>query len=129
MVLLMPGYTPGVCNIGKNEIRKRYALAAMGFVISAIVSYVILSSGLPRWALLSSFIPLLLGFEGFYQGHFKFCAGFAAAGVYDFTGSGGSRSKVTNPESHKSDMKMASRIHMYSIVSGIIITAIIYFAL
>jgi hypothetical protein len=125
----MPGYEPGVCNIGRKEIRKRYALAVVGFAIAAIVSYIILSSYLPRWALLSSFIPLLVGFEGFYQGYLGFCAGFAAAGVYDFTGSGGSKSKVTDPESHKRDMKKANRIHLYSIISGMIVTAIIYFAL
>jgi hypothetical protein len=125
----MPGYEPGVCNIGRNEIRKRYALAAVGFVIAAIASYAIISFNLPRLVLLVSFIPLLMGFEGFYQGYLKFCAGFAAASVYDFTGSGGSRSQVTDPESHKKDMTKAIRIHLYSIISSIIIVAIIYFAL
>src|SRR5271157_715713 len=124
----MSKYKPGVCNIGKREIRKRYALATVGFVISAIVPYAVLSSNLPQWVLLLSFIPLLMGFEGFYQGHSKFCAGFAAAGVYDFTGSGGSRSQVTDPEPHKKDMRRAMHIHIYSIISSIIIVSIIYFA-
>ncbi len=125
----MPEYKPGVCNIGKTEIRKRYDLAAVGFAISAIVSYSILAFNFPRWWLFFSFIPLLIGFEGFYQGRFRFCAGFAAAGIYDFTGSGGSRSQVTDTKSHKEDMRQAMRIHAYSIISSAIAVAVIYFAL
>ncbi len=37
------------------------------------------------------------------------------------------RSKVDNPEYHKKDMKMAQRIHLYSIVSSIIVVVIAYF--
>lgn len=125
----MAEYKPGDCNIGKDEIRKRYGIAVAAFVVSAIVVYVIFLFNLPHWELLLTFIPLAMGFEGFYQGYFKFCAGFAAAGVYDFTGSGGSRKKVTDPESHRKDMRNARRIHIYSIISSIIIVAIIYFAL
>ncbi len=123
----MPEYQPGVCNIGKNEIRKRYALAVIAFIISVVVVYIILAFNLPRWALLVSFIPLVMGFEGFYQGYLKFCAGFAAASIYDFTGSGGAKSKVTDSESHKKDMQKARQIHIYSIISGIIIVAIVVF--
>jgi len=122
----VPGYVPGVCNIGKNEIRKRYALAVVGFAVAAVFSYAVLSYGLPRWALLLSFLPLMMGFEGFYQGYLKFCAGFAAAGIYDFAGSGGSRNKVANHESHTKDMGKAMRIHAYSIASCVIVAVIIY---
>jgi hypothetical protein len=125
----MVGYQPGICNIGKNEIRKRYGLAAVAFVITAIVVYAILSFNWPHWTLLISFIPLVMAFEGFYQGYFHFCAGFAAKGMYDLTGSGGSKEKVTDPGFHKEDMKKAMRIHIYSIISSLIIAAIIYFVL
>lgn len=125
----MPEYKPGVCNIGENEIRKRYALAVIAFVVSALLVYAVVLLNLARWALLLSFIPLVMGFEGLYQGYFKFCAGFAAAGKYDFTGSGGSKSNVTDSESHKKDLQKARRIHIYSIISSIIIVVIIYFVI
>lgn len=70
-----------------------------------------------------------MGFEGFYQGYFKFCAGFAAASKYDFTGSGDSKGKVTDSGSHMKDMKKATDIHLYSVISAIILIAIIYFAI
>ena len=126
MVIVYGRISTGVCNIGKNEIRKRYALAAVGFVMAAIISYAILSFDWTKLALLLPLILLIMGFEGFFQGYFKFCAGFAAKGVYDFTGSGGSKSKVTDSESHKKDMEKARRIHLYSIISGIIVIAIVY---
>jgi uncharacterized membrane protein len=122
----MEKYQPGVCNIGKNERRKRYGIAVVGFAVTLLVVYLILSFDLPRLVLLLSFIPLAMAFEGFYQGYFRFCAGFAAAGISDLSGSGGSRSKVTNQEFHRKDMQKARQIHIYSIVSSIIIVALIY---
>jgi hypothetical protein len=122
-------YTPGVCNIGMNEVRKRYTLAAASFAVTAVILYAILSSSMPHLVLLVSLIPLVIGFEGFYQGYLHFCAGFAAGGIYDFTGSGGSRNRVTDPKAHKKDMRMANKIHAYSILSALVITAVIYFSL
>ncbi len=125
----MPEYMPGVCNIGKAEIRKRYALAAVAFVISAILAAAIILFNWPRLVLLVLFIPLAMAFEGLYQGYFRFCAGFAAAGKYDLTGSGGKEGKVTDSKSHKTDMLKARQIHIYSVASSIIIAVIIYFVI
>ncbi len=122
----MPTYEPGVCNIGRDETRKRYALAAFGFVAAALFCLALFAFELPRTALLVSFAFLLLGFEGLYQGLFGFCAGFAARGIYDFTGSGGGRGRITKEEFHRMDLHKAMRIHMYSIVSGIAVSVVIY---
>ncbi len=124
----MPGYEPGVCNIGRSEIGKRYALAALGLGAAALLCIAVLAFGLPRPILLVSFIFLLLGFEGRYQGLFGFCAGFAARGIYDFTGSEGKRGRITRKEFHGKDMRKAMRIHAYSIASGVAVVAIIYLA-
>jgi hypothetical protein len=119
----MPEYQPGVCNIGSDEIRQRYALAFMGFMISAALISSIILYHLPRLSLLISFIPLVLGFEGLYQARFKFCAGFAAKGIYDV---GDSKKKVMDPKDHLKDMKKARQIHIYSIVCGIAIAVAAY---
>lgn len=122
----MEEYKPGVCNIGKKEIRKRYLFGAAGLVAAILLAYVIVAFHLPKLSLIASFIFFMLGFEGLYQGHFKFCAGFASAGIYDLTGSGGKRSKVTDKESHRIDMKRAMRIHALSIISALILTIVIF---
>ena len=122
----MVEYQPGVCNIGKGEVRERYALAFMGFMISAALVSSIILYHLPRWYLLASFLSLVLGFEGLYQGRFRFCAGFAAAGVYY---AGETKKKVTDPKDHAKDMQKAKHIHLYSVVSGIIMAVIAYLVL
>ncbi len=119
----MSEYQPGVCNIGPDEIRQRYALAFMGFAISAALVSSISLYHLPRWSLLVSVITLILGFEGLYQATSKFCAGFAAAGVYD---TGNSKKKVTDPKDHAKDMGRAKKVHLYSILSGLMIAIILY---
>ena len=119
-------YEPGVCNIGKVEIRKRYAFGLIGFILTIILAIVFISLNiyLP-WSLLITIIPLVLGFEGIFQGKAKFCAGFAARGIYDFNGSGGGRNKVSSDDDHRKDLKKANRIHLYSVISGLIILVII----
>jgi hypothetical protein len=125
----MEKYQPGVCNIGKSEVRKRYAFAVVGFALTVLAVSAIVLLKWPKLTLLVSFIPLAMGFEGLYQGYFKFCAGFAAAGITDFKGSGGSRSKVADASSHKKDLKKAKQIHLFTIISAIILVAVIYLVL
>lgn len=122
----MAGYKPGVCNIGKNEIRKRYALGAAGLIFSAVLVYILVFLSMPKLYLLIAFIPLTLAFEGIYQGYFGFCVGFASKGIYDFEGSDGGSGKVSDEESHKSDMKKANMINLYSICTSLLITIITY---
>jgi hypothetical protein len=121
-------YSPGVCNIGKNEIRKRYATGFVELTITGVLVYAIAQFSLPAWSLLACFIPLFLGAEGFLQGHFKFCAGFAARSVFDFSGSSNEKGKVTDREAYNLDMWKAVRINLYSFVIAAVATTIIYLA-
>lgn len=123
---MMGSYRPGVCNIGKDEIRKRYAIGVAGGIIAGILAYGIFLFSLPTWSLLVCFVPLLLGAEGFYQGYFKFCAGFAARRIFDFSGSSNEKGEVTDKEAHDLDMRKAMRINLYSIVTAVIIAVVIY---
>ncbi len=122
----MAGYRPGICNIGINEIRKRYAFGAIGLVLALLLAYLLFSSSSPRIYRLALFIPLFMAFEGFYQGYFGFCVGFATLGIYDFAGSGGGRGKA-NDEQHRTDMARAMAINIYSALSGLAVTLIVYF--
>jgi hypothetical protein len=122
----MAAYKPGACNIGKNEIIKRYALGAVGIVAAMAIISLYVAFSLPRLVLLVCFIPLFLGFEGIYQGYFKFCAGFAARGIYDLTGSGGKRGAVRNSNAHREDMRKAMSINFYSLITAVLLTFLIY---
>jgi len=125
---MMDSYRPGVCNIGKNETRKRYAMGFVGLIIAGALVYAIAQFSLPTWSLLVSFFPLFLGAEGFLQGYFKFCAGFAARSIFDFSGSSSEKGKVADKEAHDLDMRKAMRINLYSFVMAAAVTTIIYLA-
>jgi hypothetical protein len=124
----MGSYSPGVCNIGKNEIRKRYVIGLVGLLVTAILVYVIVLFSLPTWSLLVCLVPLFLGAEGFYQGYFRFCAGFASRSIFDFSGSSTEKGNVTDKDAHALDMRKAMRINLCSIVTAVIVTVIIYLA-
>jgi len=123
---MMDSYGPGVCNIGKNEVRKRYATGFVGLIIAGVLVYAIAQYSLPTWSLLMCFFPLFPGAEGFLQGYFKFCAGFAARSIFDFSGSSDEKGKVMDKEAHNLDMRKAMRIHLYSTAMAAVITTIIY---
>ena len=123
----MSRYRPGECNIGKNEIRKRYALGLVGIFVAGVLAAVVFWLSLPAWSLLSCFIPLFLGAEGIFQGYFHFCAGFAARRIFDFSGSSDEKGRVTEKEAHEVDMRKAMRINLYSLAMSAVVTATIYF--
>ena len=118
-------YKAGVCNIGKTEIRKRYAFGAAGFVLAAIILVWMSVSGFSHtwFALLA--IPLFAGFEGTYQGALHFCAGFGVTGRYDFLGTRKEYGKVTSQKEHKADIMMSLKIHAYSLWSAVLVTIVI----
>jgi hypothetical protein len=122
-------YEAGVCNIGKNEIRKRYAFGVSGVVVTGVLIFALKVLFAPGWTILFAFFPLALAFEGFYQGRFGFCAGFAAKGIFDLSGSGGKAGRVANAKAHAKDMAKAMKIHLYSLVSAAIVSAFLYLIL
>ncbi len=120
-------YQPGVCNLGKNEVNKRYFSAVVGFGLTIIWTVVVVyfKFFLPE-SLLLNFIPLAIGFEGVYQGRNKFCVAFAARNMYNFTGTADEKGKVTDTESHRLDLLKAKKININSIISSIIVTFVIF---
>lgn len=115
-------YQPGTCNIGKAETKKRAYLGMAGFVLAAAVMTGILYL---QWSTLA-LGPLLLffaiGFEGYFQTRYRFCAGFAVQGVYDVSEDGESRQEVTDEKAHREDIKKALKIHLYAIGSAMLVT-------
>jgi len=122
----MSSYRPGECNIGKNEIRKRYALGLVCLLVAGLLASVVFCLSLPAWSLLLCFIPLFLGAEGIFQGYFHFCAGFATRRIFDFSGSSDEKGAVTEKEAHNLDMRKAMRINLYSLAASAIVTAAFY---
>ncbi len=118
----MADYRPGTCNIGHAERRKRLLYGSAAFLAAGMV---VAGSPLTAPAVVLSFATLLaLGFLGIYQYRFAFCAGFAAAGVYDVSDGGDSRASVTDPDDRAADRRAAATLVAMSIGSSLLVTAI-----
>lgn len=120
-------YQPGVCNLGKNEIRKRYTAGVIGFgttiIITALFYY--FNFYMP-YSLFINFLPLMIGFTGYYQASNKFCVMFAARGMYNFTGTANDKGRVINTDFHKLDLVKARKINVKSAVASLVVTIIIF---
>lgn len=115
-------YQPGTCNIGKAETKKRAYLGMAGFVLAAGVMTGILYLQWSTLALAPLFLFFAIGFEGYFQSRYRFCAGFAMQGIYDVSEEGDGREEVTDEQAHRADVKKAVRIHLYAIGSAMLVT-------
>lgn len=120
------GYQPGEKNIGNREKKKRYAIGFGGLGAAFLIIAFKILLRMPDTTTLILFLPLVLAFEGFYQGYFSFCAAFARQGIYDISETGGKRKEVSDSTDRKQDLEMSRKIHLYSVFSAIFVTFIVY---
>ena len=120
-------YIPGVCNIGKKEIRRRKLFAIAGLLITVICILIMQVYHTNRaWRLLI-FFPAASSATGFIQAYSKFCLAFGMKGVFNF-GNIGSTFSTGQKEHLKKDRKKAIQILSLSMALGLGF-AIAYFLL
>ncbi|NLV08555.1 hypothetical protein ACAH01_03350 [Halomicrobium sp. HM KBTZ05] len=122
----MAGYQPGVCNIGRDERRKRRVAGIAGFLGAAAYVAAVLWFGLPERYLLGSFAFLFGGFVGVFQDYVRFCVAFGALARYDLSGSADDAGSVTDAEAVARDRKRAVQILAAAAVSAAVVTGIVY---
>ena len=122
----MAGYQPGVCNIGRDERRKRRVAGIAGFLGAAAYVAAVLWFGLPERYLLGSFAFLFGGFVGVFQDYFRFCVAFGALARYDLSGSADDAGSVTDAEAVARDRKRAVQILAAAVISAAVVTGIVY---
>jgi hypothetical protein len=77
-------YRPGVCNIGPAEIARRRRAGHTGLIAAIGLFIALMAIGAPDWTRILVAIPAIGAASGYLQAHFRFCAGFGAAGVFNF---------------------------------------------
>jgi hypothetical protein len=113
-------YEPGVCNIGPAEITRRRrsghvgALASVGLLAGLVVI------DAPPVARLLVGLPAMIAASGYLQARLRCCAGFGAAGIYNF-GAVGETRKVTDGDARARDRAMARRIGFASFAIGALV--------
>ena len=111
-------YQPGICNIGPAEIARRRRAGHTGLTAAIGLFAVLGAIGAPDWARFLVAIPAIGAASGYIQAHLKFCAGFGAAGVFNF-GELGPTERVANDADRGRDRMRAFQIGFASFAIGI----------
>jgi hypothetical protein len=118
-------YTPGACNIGAAEIRRRRNAGWAGLALLAAGWAAILLTDAPAWWALLLFVPALGAAAGFVQAAYRFCFYFGFASLFNF-GELGREARVADRESLMRDRKQAWRVMSVSVLAAAAATLIAY---
>ena len=122
----MNEYQPGVCNIGRDERRKRRLSGILSLLAAVGVVGFVLLSDRPDTLLLWSFPLFFGGFIGLLQDRLGFCAGFGALARYDLSESGGGAGKINEREAVRRDRIRALQVVGYATAAALVATAAAY---
>jgi hypothetical protein len=119
-------YIPGVCNIGRAEIRQRKLLGWIGLAVT-VGAWIACSvyEASPAWRL-ALFVPASIAATGFLQAAWHFCATFGVLGVSNFGSSVGKTDTVEQAEFRRQDRRTALKIIALSMLAGVFVAAAAY---
>lgn len=117
------GYRPGACNIGPAEIRRRRRTGHVGLVATGALLALLVAIDAPSIARVLVAIPAMLSASGYLQAALKFCAGYAALGVFNF-GDAGERVEVRDADARRRDRARGLMISGASLGIGLLVGAI-----
>lgn len=120
-------YIPGVCNIGKSEIKRREQAGWFGVVTAVILYSLIVYLNAPRLWRLIIFIPASVAVIGFLQARTHFCAYFGMKGVFNLSPYIGETENIDQEEFRAMDRRKAWQIIIYSTVIGAVVAAAAYY--
>jgi hypothetical protein len=111
-------YVPGVCNIGPAEIASRRRSGHVGIIAALVLLVVLVAIGAPPISRLLIALPVAVGASGYLQAWLKFCAGFGAAGIFNF-GDRGTTTAVADAAARRKDRVKAFQIGAAAFAIGI----------
>lgn len=117
----MTDYVPGVCNIGKAEVKQRLTVSFIGLGLALAMAIALLVTDAPnawRWGIMA---PLLVWSTGLVQARHRFCVAYGLRGAFNF-GHLGSTSSVTDPAFRRADRITVLKIAGLSIVYALAAT-------
>lgn len=119
-------YVPGVCNIGRAEIRRRKLIGwvALAATIGIWIAFCVFAVA-PLWRL-TLFVPASIAATGFLQAAWHFCATFGVLGVSNFSPTVGKTDTVEQAESRRQDRRKALQIIALSLFVGAVVAAVAY---
>jgi hypothetical protein len=115
-----PGYVPGVCNIGADEIARRRRGGHLGALFTLALFLVLVALGAPPLLRFLVALPAAGAAAGYLQAWLKFCAAFGWLGVLNF-GRRGRTERVDDPAARARDRLRALQIGAASAVVGVLV--------
>ena len=120
-------YIPGVCNIGREEIRMRWMTGWTGLVLTIAIwlGFVYFSS--PALMRLWLFVPAFVSAIGLLQASLHFCVAFGAKGLFNFKPEVGKTESVDQAEFRAKDKAKAIKILLVAAVIADLVAALAFF--
>jgi hypothetical protein len=122
----MSSYIPGVCNIGPDEIRSKYALAWISLAILVIFLIVAYFVPMPSAWKIVIFFPAFLSTLSFMQANNRFCVNLGLRGLMNMDQKAGkNEKKVEGMEFFVQDRATAKLLLIASLGISVVVTAIV----
>ena len=118
-------YVPGTCNIGPEEVRRRYKIGFTGTILMVLFILFVEWAHLPRLVRLGLFFPAFYGVSGFLQAFARFCFIYGWKGIASL---GGIRKfmKIAKQDELRQDRNKAIVFAIVVTVSSILLTTIYF---
>ena len=120
-------YTPGVCNIGPQEIQMRMRAGWLGLIATVVIGAFLFWLQAAPWTRLVLFLPAFVSVAGFIQAQMHFCVAFASKGLFNMDKAVGVTESVEKAEFRKADQKKAVLIWTYSLLAALVVAGAAYF--
>ncbi len=117
-------YIPGVCNIGGAEAENRLKTAKVSGVITLVAWALLLAIQAPALTFALLALPAFTAATAYIQSKQRFCAGFGAEGLYNFSDTVGNFKKASKASDRAKDKKKAINITIKAAIIGIVVAAI-----
>ena len=120
-------YIPGVCNIGRDEIRIRALTGLAGLFITAfLVIFMTILRAAPIIRIII-FVPAFISALGFLQAYFHFCAYFGLRSLFNFEKAGTTPEEIWDDDMRRLDRHRAWTIIGYAalVATGVTLVAFI----
>jgi hypothetical protein len=126
-VVVSAEYIPGVCNIGRAEIRQRKLIGwiALAATVGLWIGFSVFE--VSRVWRLSLVVPASIAATGFLQAAWHFCATFGVLGLSNFGPKVGTIDTVEQAEFRRQDRRTALKIIALSLLAGAIVAAAAYY--
>jgi len=118
-------YSPGSCNIGPEEVNRRYIIGFTGLVLMAVYILCVERLDLPRILKLGLFFPAFYGVSGFLQAIRRFCFVYGWKGVTSLSGRRNFK-KVTDEVYLRQDRKTAITVILLVCLGSAVIAGLYF---